>query len=144
MDRMSPWPNIISLSRAVAAFGLLFPSVFSAPFWVLYLWCGISDMIDGPLARRLNSESRTGAAIDSIADFVFVVIACVRIIPALVIPLWFWLIIGIIAVLQLARMCFLYFRKGGWNGLHDRANKIIGLTLYLAPLAFYLADITLF
>ena len=101
-------------------------------------------MIDGPLARRLNSESRTGAAIDSIADFVFVVIACVRIIPALVIPLWFWLIIGIIAVLQLARMCFLYFRKGGWNGLHDRANKIIGLTLYLAPLAFYLADITLF
>lgn len=104
MDRMSPWPNIISLSRAVAAFGLLFTSVFSAPFWVLYLWCGISDMIDGPLARRLNSESRTGAAIDSIADFVFVVIACVRIIPALVIPLWFWLIIGIIAVLQLARM----------------------------------------
>ena len=84
---MSPWPNIIPLSRAVAALGLLSPSVFSIPFWMLYLWCGI------------------------------------------------------IAALQLARMCFLYFRRGGWDGLHDRANKIIGLALYLAPLAFYIADI---
>lgn len=139
---MSPWPNIISLSRGVAAVGLLFPAVFSAPFWVLYLWCGISDMIDGLLARRLGAESRTGAAIDSIADLIFMLIACIRIIPALTIPFWFWLVVGIIAVLQLARMCFLYFRWGGWDGLHDRTNRIIGLALYLAPLAYYIADNT--
>lgn len=138
---MSPWPNIISLSRAIAAVGLLFTEVFSAPFWALYLWCGISDMIDGPLSRRLGAESRTGARIDSIADLIFMVIACIRIIPALTIPLWFWPVVGIIAVLQLARMCFLYFRKGGWDGLHDKANRIIGLVLYLAPLVVFFADI---
>lgn len=140
---MSPWPNIISLSRAFAAVGLLFTAVFSGPFWELYLWCGVSDMIDGPLARRLGAESRAGAAIDSIADFVFVVIACARIIPALNVSRWFWLIVGAIAVLQTARMCFLYFRRGGWDGLHDRANRIIGLALYLAPFTAYFADITL-
>lgn len=67
-DKLSPWPNIISLSRAVAAVGLLLTTVFSVSFWVLYLWCGISDMIDGPLARRLGSESKVGATVDSIAD----------------------------------------------------------------------------
>lgn len=138
---MSPWPNIISISRAVAAAGLLFTAVFSTLFWALYLWCGISDMIDGPLARRLGTESKAGAAVDSIADFVFVVIACARIIPVLTFPGWLWLIIGIIAVLQLIRMCFLYFRKGGWGALHDKANKIVGVILYLSPLAVFIADI---
>lgn len=138
---MNPWPNIISLSRAVAAVGLLFPEVSSVQFWSLYLWCGISDMIDGPLARRLGEESKTGAAIDSIADFVFVVIACVRIIPVLNVPCWLWLVVGVFAILQLVRMCYLYFRRGGWSGLHDRMNRIIGLALYLAPLAFYSAGI---
>lgn len=135
---MSLWPNIISISRAVAAIGLLFPAVFSGPFWVLYLWCGVSDMIDGPLARRLGAESKAGAAIDSISDFVFVVIACARIIPELTISLWFWSFIGIIAAVQLIRMCFLYFRRGGWGALHDSMNKIIGLILYLVPLAVHI------
>ena len=116
--------------------------VHSVAFWPLYLWCGISDMIDGPLARRLRAENKTGAAIDSIADFVGMVIACGRIVPALAIPSWFWLIIGIIGLSQVFRMCFLYFCKGGWGALHDRANKVVGLILYLSPLALYLANIT--
>lgn len=138
---MSPWPDIISLSRAVAAVGLLFTPVFGVPFWVLYLWCGVSDMIDGPLARRLGAESKAGAAIDSIADFVFVAIACVRIIPALALPGWLWLIVGIIAVVQVIRMCFLYLRKGGWDGLHDRVNRVVGTVLYLAPFIGIIADV---
>lgn len=139
---MSPWPNIISLSRAAAAVGLLFTAVFSGPFWALYLWCGVSDMIDGPLARRLGAESRAGAAIDSIADFVFVAIACVRIIPALAIHIWLWLIVGAAAVSQLVRMCCLFFRRGGWDGLHDSTNRIVGLALYLATFISYIADVT--
>lgn len=132
-DRMSQLPNILSLSRIVAAAGLLFATAFSVPFWALYLWCGISDMVDGPLARRLGAESSAGAAIDSIADLVFVVVACFKIIPALTVPGWLWLVIGIVAVFQVARMCLLYFRKGGWAALHDRANKIAGVVLYLSP-----------
>lgn len=134
---MNQWPNIITASRIVASIGLLFTTVFSIPFWVLYLWCGVSDMIDGPLARRLGAESKAGAALDSIADLMFLVIACAKVIPVLTIPFWLWLTIGAIALLQVARMCLLYCRKGGWDGLHDRVNRIIGLALYLAPLAVY-------
>ncbi|MCQ2157161.1 MAG: CDP-alcohol phosphatidyltransferase family protein [Bacteroidales bacterium] len=47
---------------------MLFSPVFSPWSWVLYCWGGISDMIDGALARKLNSANGTGAEIDSLAD----------------------------------------------------------------------------
>ncbi len=65
---MSPAPNIISASRGIAGFTMLFSPVFSPWFWALYCWGGISDMIDGALARKLNSANGTGAEIDSLAD----------------------------------------------------------------------------
>lgn len=127
-------PNIISLSRIVATVGMFFTAVFSLPFWALYIWCGISDMIDGPLARKLGAESKAGAAIDSCADFIFLVIASIKILPEISLPTWLWWVIGAIAAFQVIRMGYLYFRHGGWNGLHDLPNKILGLLLYLSPI----------
>lgn len=58
---MSFLPNIISSSRGVAALAMLFFPVFSTEFWVLYCWGGISDMIDGTIARKMNAESELGS-----------------------------------------------------------------------------------
>ena len=99
MNRPNNIPNIISCSRCIAAIGLLFTSVFSLPFWILYVWCGVSDMIDGALARKMGATSNLGAKIDSIADLMFVVIAFAKVIPALTMSFGLWVIIGIIAVL---------------------------------------------
>ena len=136
MTKFKYLPNLISISRGVAAIAILFTTAFSLPFWALYVWCGISDMIDGPLARRLGAESKSGAAIDSISDFVFVIAAAIKIIPALTLPSWLWWVIGAVALVQVLRMAYLYFRKGGAEGLHDKANKIIGVVLYLLPFLF--------
>lgn len=57
--------------RAACAVGLLLVPPFSVGFFVLYLAAGASDMVDGPLARYLHSESRFGATFDGIADLVF-------------------------------------------------------------------------
>ena len=61
-------PNIISALRIAGSMGLLFCNVAGWPFWTLYVLCGISDMADGWLARKLNAESKTGAVLDSVAD----------------------------------------------------------------------------
>lgn len=67
---MSPAPNIISASRGIAGFAMLLFPVFSPWLWALYCWGGISDMIDGALARKLNSVNGTGAVIDiSVSGF---------------------------------------------------------------------------
>ena len=40
-------PNIITALRIVGSIGLLFCNVAGWQFWTLYIFCGISDMIDG-------------------------------------------------------------------------------------------------
>ena len=55
---------------------LLFFSPFSIQFYIVYLSCGLSDMIDGTIARKTYSTSAFGAKLDTVADFVFVA-ACV-------------------------------------------------------------------
>ena len=70
---MNNIPNIISASRAVAALVILSVPAFSPVFWILYCWCGISDMIDGMLARKMNVTTELGSRIDSVADLVFAI-----------------------------------------------------------------------
>ena len=53
--------NIITGSRIVFSLPLLVIPLTSAWFYVFYLLCGLSDMIDGTVARRTNSVSEFGA-----------------------------------------------------------------------------------
>ena len=64
-------PNILSSLRMLGALALLQSNVSSSQFWVLYTVCGISDIADGWLARKLKCVTRTGALLDSLADFCF-------------------------------------------------------------------------
>lgn len=66
-------PNIISSFRIFLAIALLFACLFSnsdgSYFCLfLYLLAGISDILDGKIARKYNLSSKTGAALDLFAD----------------------------------------------------------------------------
>jgi CDP-diacylglycerol--glycerol-3-phosphate 3-phosphatidyltransferase len=64
-------PNIISLSRIALSFSLFF--VAQQPvfvFWIIVA-CGVTDALDGFLARRLHCESDLGARLDSLGDLLF-------------------------------------------------------------------------
>ena len=69
---MKQTPNILSASRIVLCLPLLLVDATTVPFWVLYVIAGTTDMLDGFLARRWSVESKFGARLDSLADFVFV------------------------------------------------------------------------
>lgn len=84
-------PNAITALRFLGAVCLLFFGVKSYAFWVIYFVCGLSDMVDGYLARRLGCESKTGALLDSLADLVFVACCCWKLIPVLAFPKWLWI-----------------------------------------------------
>ena len=45
-------------------------------FWIIYALCGLSDIADGWLARKLKYVTKTGALLDSVADICFV--ACME------------------------------------------------------------------
>ena len=64
--------NIITGSRAIFSLPLLFISLSSAWFYALYLLCGLTDMIDGTIARKTGAVSKFGARLDTASDFVFI------------------------------------------------------------------------
>ena len=95
-------PNILSALRILGAVCLLLCDPAGASFWVIYALCGISDMLDGYLARKLHAESKAGAVLDSVADICFVVCCAIKLIPVLQIPAWLWVWAGVIVLIKLA------------------------------------------
>ncbi len=65
---MTQLPNIITLLRIIGAISLLLCDVTGVVFWIIYALCGISDIADGWLARKLKCVTRTGALLDSLAS----------------------------------------------------------------------------
>ena len=65
-------PNIITAFRFLGAACLLLCNPAGTAFWIIYGLCGVSDILDGYLARKLHAESKTGAVLDSVADICFV------------------------------------------------------------------------
>lgn len=63
--------NILTASRFLFAVGMVLEAPFSPVFWVCYLGGGVSDLLDGPVARALHIQSDVGATLDSAADLVF-------------------------------------------------------------------------
>ena len=100
--------NIITGSRIVFSIALLFIPPFSPMFYVVYGAAGLTDMIDGTVARKTNTASAFGARLDTIADFVFVAVCLIKLLPVLTIPLWLWVWIAVIAlikVINITRIC---------------------------------------
>ena len=118
---MKHLPNILSSLRIVGTVVLLLSDVSSILFGVLYIVCGISDIADGWLARKLKCVTRTGALLDSVADICFVACCAWKLLPILELPQ--------LSALVMYRHC--YFP-------HTAANKATGFLLFIAvPMTFY-------
>ena len=134
--------NIITGSRIVLSLPILLISLTSAWFYVLYLLCGLSDMIDGTVARRMGSASEFGARLDTVSDFVFMTVALIKFVPHLHIPVWLWIWIGVIAMMKLGNAVFGFIRTKKLISPHTLLNKITGLLLFLLPVTISFVDLT--
>ena len=139
---MKHLPNAISALRFLGAVCVLFFGVESCAFWVIYFICGLSDMADGYLARKLGCESKTGALLDSLADLAFVVCCCFKLIPTLAFPkkLWIWggVIVAIKVINQISALVM--YKKCIFP--HTIANKVTGVLLFVGvPLTVFLESI---
>ena len=134
--------NIITGSHIVLSLPLLFIPLTSAWFYALYLLCGLSDMIDGTVARRTSSASEFGARLDTVSDFVFMTVALIKFVPYLHIPVWLWIWIGIIAMIKLGNAAWGFVRTKKLISPHTVPNKVTGLLLFLLPVTICFVDLT--
>ena len=125
--------NMITGLRIIVSFVLLLFDALSLPFYITYLLCGFSDMIDGTIARKTNAVSEFGAKLDTVADAVFMAVCAVKLLPMIYLPIWVWIWIAVIAIIKSANIVMGFFRRKKLVAYHTVLNKITGLTLFLLP-----------
>lgn len=133
--------NIITGIRIVCSIALLFCPLFSQAFYALYLTAGISDMIDGTVARKTRTVSALGSKLDSAADFILIAVCLIKMIPALHIPMWLVIWIIAIAAIRAANLVYGYVKQKEPVVLHTVMNKVTGILLFVLPLTFPFIDL---
>ena len=130
-------PNIITLLRIVGSLGLLFSDVTGVVYWIIYALFGISDIVDGWLARKLKCVTKKGALLDSLADICFVACCAWKLLPILDLPQWLWLWGGVIVAIKIVNQFSALVKYGRCCFPHTTANKITGFLLFIAvPMTF--------
>ena len=126
--------NILTGCRILGSVLLLFFPAFSSAFYMIYILCGFSDMIDGTIARITNSASEFGAKMDTAADLVFVAVSLIKLLSTIRIPGWLWIWGAVIAMIKTGNIIWGYISKKQFISLHTVMNKMTGLLLFLLPL----------
>ena len=147
-------PDLLSMSRIVLCLPLLLVDAMTVPFWTLYVTAGTTDILDGFLARRWGVESKFGARLDSLADFVFVLAVGYKLFPYMKLPTALWMMIGLIALVKMVNAICSYVVRHRIEYLHTKANKVTGFLLfigvmtigqsYFVPVAWMISCIALF
>ena len=132
--------NIVTGCRILGSVLLLFFPAFSPEFYTIYIICGLSDMIDGTIARKTNSTSELGAKIDAAADLAFVIVSLMKILPAIHLPQWLWIWGCVIAIIKIGNIIWGYISEKQFLALHTVMNKVTGLLLFLLPLTLSFAE----
>ena len=89
-------PNIITIGRLLAvpvAMGLILNGLYLGAFWV-FVAAGISDAVDGFIAKRFDAETELGRFLDPLVDKVLLVSVYVSLGQAGHLPTW--LVIGVV------------------------------------------------
>lgn len=126
--------NYITGIRIIGSIAMLLFPVRSVPFTVLYLLCGVTDMIDGTVARRTGTAGEFGARLDTAADFIMLAVCLYKLMPVLNITKWMVVWITVIALLKAVSFAIGLVRQGKPVMIHSALNKLTGVLLFLLPL----------
>ncbi len=133
--------NFITLCRIIFSTLILFFPVFSHEFYFLYISAGVSDMLDGFIARRTDTTSELGSKLDTLADIAFTAVCLIKLLPVVDFPrlIYAWAII--IAAIKLLNLILGFAFQKKLLSLHTIANKLSGLLLFLFPITLGVLDI---
>lgn len=136
-------PNIITICRIILSLLLPFSYNHLQVFLFIYIIGGLSDIADGFLARHFMLSSRTGALLDTIADFIFLSMSLVVVFlsgfywsPSLV------AFIVLIMLLKIVNLVYTRYKFKQWGIIHTIGNKLTGVILFvILPVAVISGDL---
>ena len=126
--------NFITMLRIIFSPFLLFLTPLSPSYYALYLALGLSDILDGIIARKTHTVSKLGSMLDSIGDILFSAIAFITIWPFLTLTVSSIILIVVIFIVRVTNIIVGIYREKKLIMLHTKANKLTGILLFLFPL----------
>jgi len=143
VDRVLTIPNAISAARLagvpVFLWLVLGPRTATADYWAvaLLIAAGVSDWLDGKIARALNQSSRLGEVLDPAADRLYIAATVIALAVRGIIPWWLVAVLALREVTVGVALAVLRRR----TGLGTLQVSFVGKTatlclLYAFPLLF--------
>lgn len=128
-------PNLISSFRILGTVVLLFLNPHELSFLVVYTLCGLSDVIDGWVARATNTTSDMGAKLDSVADLLYYAVMFFRVFPDLweQLPTELWYVGISVVVLRIISYSLAAIKFHRFASIHTYMNKLSGAIIFILP-----------
>lgn len=114
---------------------LLFFSTDTKRFLIVYTAAGVTDVLDGLIARKIGAVGEFGARLDSIADLMFYGIMLVKLLPRLyrALPIGVICAVGVVLLLRAASYIIAAIKYRRFASLHTWLNKLCGASVFLLP-----------
>lgn len=127
--------DTVTSVRIAASLLLLFLTPKSRGFFAVYTLTGLTDVLDGWLARRTGTASGFGARLDSVADLLFYSVVLIRFLPVLrqALPGEIWYAVAVVLLVRLAAYAVAAIKYHHFASLHTRLNKLTGAAIFLLP-----------
>lgn len=136
--------NIISFTRILLSLSLFFFLNNKVAYIIIFAIASFSDFIDGTIARKTNSQSKLGEALDDYGDIALAAVA----ITSLAIwlkreALVFIPFLIVVVILKVANAIITKNKFGRAAILHTILAKITFTFVFITPIVYLLADSTI-
>lgn len=135
MNALLTIPNLLTLFRIAGAVSLIFIDYSTTPFFIIYFLSGLSDALDGFIARATNSVTLLGSKLDSIADISFYAVMCFKVLNKLIkiLPIWLWISTFAVISIRISAYVVAAVKFKKFASIHTYLNKATGLALFFLP-----------
>lgn len=141
-------PNIITIFRIILipVYLYFFYSNLDNGFLysgMVFIVAGISDVLDGYIARKYDMSTKLGIVLDPIADKLMMFTILVSFVSKGIIPIWILIALGLKEIAMVLGGAILYLFKGKQVMPSNQYGKFATLTFYVATLSivFRLSEI---
>lgn len=138
--------NYLSVLRIIIAPFLLITKPLSLEFFLIYFIAGLSDILDGYIARKTKTTSKIGEKLDSFGDFLLFISMVIVLLPILNISYLILNWIILIGIIKIISIIIGYFKYKQFSLVHTFLNKFSGLLLMTLAilLLFMKSDIVIY
>jgi len=129
-------PNMLSVFRIISSVLLIILINHTLLFIFFYFLIGLSDILDGIIARKFKLESNLGARLDSFADFLFysiLVFVFYKLFPVIISGKFKFVLLGIVLI-RIANLIYTKIKYRKFVFVHTISNKISGFIIYFLPI----------